>query len=117
MNANTVSIHQSVVARCAPPSFNRRNLLKMAGLSVVAVPMIRGFGTVPAIAAEEGAKSLNRFPRMVHDYFVHQVRQADRRNRLAYEGLKSRAEAEQYVRDRAAEESASVSDPNRNARR
>ncbi|MBM4087972.1 MAG: hypothetical protein FJ276_00870 [Planctomycetes bacterium] len=34
---------------------------------------------------------------MVHEYFVHQLRQADRRNRLAYEGLKSRAEAERYV--------------------
>src|SRR5690606_18743341 len=39
----------------------------------------------------------NRFPRMVHEYFVGEVRKAYEQNAQAYARLQSREEAEQYV--------------------
>jgi dienelactone hydrolase len=40
---------------------------------------------------------LNRFPRMVHEYYVHKVRQAIRENRELKESLKTQQDALQYV--------------------
>ena len=40
---------------------------------------------------------INRFPRMVQEFFVDQVRAADRRNHRAIMGLKTRDEALRYV--------------------
>ena len=42
---------------------------------------------------------LNRFPRMVQEYFVEQVRQVDRRVDQRYAALTSRQEAQAYVRE------------------
>ncbi len=53
-------------------------------------------GTTPAFA-QNGETPLNRFPRMVHEFYVRQVRQADRRHRKALAELKTKADAEQYV--------------------
>lgn len=48
-------------------------------------------------AAEKG-KLLNRYPRMVHDYFVAQVRQAEQRGLRTKAQLKTKDDAEAYVR-------------------
>jgi len=42
---------------------------------------------------------LNRFPRMVQEYFVERVRAVDRANRRAIAALKTKADAEAYVAD------------------
>jgi len=53
-------------------------------------------------AAKSDADSpapLNRFPRMVQEYFVDQVRQVDRRVDQRYDGLRNRRQAQAYVRE------------------
>ncbi len=40
---------------------------------------------------------LNRFPRMVQEWLVHQVREVDAKNRAAYDNLSSVQEAQAYV--------------------
>ncbi len=47
--------------------------------------------------ADESPHGLNRFPRVVHEYFVGAVQQAARRNRAAYDQLRTREDAEQHV--------------------
>ena len=53
-------------------------------------------------AASSGGETpapLNRFPRMVQEYFVEQVRRVDRQVEARYAALDNRAEAQAYVRD------------------
>ena len=47
--------------------------------------------------ASDGMAPLNRFPRMVQEYFVDQVRQAERRPRAEQAALHTKADAEAYV--------------------
>lgn len=47
--------------------------------------------------AKPALTALNRFPRMVQEYFVEQVRQADRTGEQRRAALKSKADAEAYV--------------------
>ncbi len=47
--------------------------------------------------ADPPREPLNRFPRMVQEWFVEQVRQAEQRGLRIKQGLKSRADAEKYV--------------------
>ncbi|NWG13844.1 MAG: prolyl oligopeptidase family serine peptidase [Acidobacteria bacterium] len=82
---------------------SRRSLLQSAGVGAL------GF-SLPDIPALHGAQAtapqpvpppapLNRFPRMVQEYFVAKVREAERRAELRRTALSNRAEAEAYVRD------------------
>jgi dienelactone hydrolase len=50
-------------------------------------------------AGNDSLQPLNRFPRMVHEYFVQRVRQVERRANQRRAALKTRADAEAYVRD------------------
>lgn len=54
--------------------------------------------TGDAFAAEE-LPPLNRFPRMVHEYFVDQVRQSQRRNLLAGVSVKTTEDSHKYVEE------------------
>jgi dienelactone hydrolase len=74
------------------PRFSRRELLLASGL----VPG----GTILApttVRADTPLKPLNRFPRMVQEYFVERVRAVDRANRRAIAALQTKADAEAYV--------------------
>ena len=51
----------------------------------------------PATAAAQETQPLNRFPRMVHEYFVRLVREADTRNIERLDSLKTKQDAEAYV--------------------
>jgi len=82
------------VRRSHGASLSRRRLLRSASLAG-AFPLVNG-SSVNAIAAEE-YQPLNRFPRMVHEYFVDQVRRAERRNLHTLEQLKSAEDAQNYV--------------------
>jgi cephalosporin-C deacetylase-like acetyl esterase len=50
------------------------------------------------LQAAETYEPLNRFPRMVHEWFVRQVREAEQRKLRRLEGLKTKADAEAYVK-------------------
>ncbi len=80
---------------------DRRELLQATGLGLLGM-------TLPGITATAGPTAqpaappalppLNRFPRMVQEYFVDQVRAAEQIGIKARAALKSRADAEAYVR-------------------
>jgi len=78
---------------------NRRQALQQ--LALISVPLAlpvfpaASHAARPATAAARPVK--NRFPRMVHEFFVQQVQQSHQRNVEAYANLQSRADAEAYV--------------------
>lgn len=83
--------------------FSRREMVKLLGtaalpLSTVSLPLV---APLPASGQTQSqpaaAPPRNRFPRMVHEYFVGEVRKAYEQNAQAYARLQSREEAEQYV--------------------
>ena len=51
-----------------------------------------------AQAEEEAFEPLNRFPRMVQEWFVERLREAERRRLAAFEAIGTEAEAEAHVR-------------------
>lgn len=51
------------------------------------------------LAAQEKLQPLNRFPRMVQEYFVDQVREAQRERLARFENVRTRAAAEDWVLD------------------
>jgi dienelactone hydrolase len=57
----------------------------------------RALLTLPAASAFSQTTPLNRFPRMVQEWFVTQVREAERRGLRAKAGITTRADAENYV--------------------
>jgi len=65
--------------------------------------LVVGFGLMPvssnATAQESSLKPLNRFPRMVQEYFVDQVRQVEAQADGRRAALNTRRDAEAYVRD------------------
>ena len=76
--------------------FSRRGLMQLAGSAAVGLPWVVPGLSGTASAAEE-LEPLNRFPRMVHEYFVEQVRRAERRKLQAMSKLKTKADAEKHV--------------------
>ena len=60
------------------------------------VPPLPGSAPAPELAPR-GPKPLNRYPRMLQEWAVEQVRQAEARGDAARERLASRADAEAYV--------------------
>lgn len=83
-------------ADCSIP-VTRRELLRIAGAGAIGWSMLELVASGTADASD-ALQPLNRFPRMVHEYFVRRVRQAERANRLAQGALKTKAEAEAYVK-------------------
>jgi dienelactone hydrolase len=61
------------------------------------VPVAQWLAASPLWAAES-LQPLNRFPRMVQEYFVQQVRQAEQRSLALKQRLQTKADAEEYVR-------------------
>ena len=88
-----------VAGRPGPLDITRRQMLELAGLNLLCslVPWPQGV----LAAAEPGPPAplepLNRFPRMMQEYFVGQLRQFEDRNRQAKAALASRSDAEAYV--------------------
>jgi dienelactone hydrolase len=58
-------------------------------------------GAVQAASSSDGSSimPLNRFPRMVQEYFVESVHRVEKRANQRREALKTRADAEEYVRE------------------
>lgn len=93
-----------------PPSapqyvLSRRDLLKFASLAAAGVSFGKGI-SLPASAAEAKAAvaaadlpPLNHFPRMVQEFFVERLREIQHRADERRAALRSKVDAEEYVRD------------------
>src|SRR5688572_30802205 len=89
-----------------PPenSLSRRDLLKLAGFTVAGFSLGDRLIT-PATAAEEAVPATaslppsNHFPRMMQEYFVGRVREVERLANERRAALRTKADAERYVRD------------------
>jgi dienelactone hydrolase len=91
----------------------RRNFLKLTGLAGVGLAggggIISGYSTKAvskpafALASDPGYNTplvtLNRFPRMVQEYFIECVRQVEQTADKRRSALRSKKDAETYVRD------------------
>jgi dienelactone hydrolase len=80
----------------------RRRLLQgtAGGILGWTVASPGGWGTATAQAqAERDLEPLQRFPRMVQNYFVARVREIEREGKRRRAALRTRAEAEAYVED------------------
>lgn len=70
---------------------------------VLAAPLALGLDSLSAFAQEKQPAAalapLNRFPRSVQDWYVEQVRAAERAGDARRAALKTKADAEAYVRD------------------
>lgn len=80
---------------------SRRNVVQIAGfgLSGLASPVPLSARAAPAQTSSQGDSlgQINRFPRMVQEYYVERVRQAERAGLQRKHSLKTRADAEAYV--------------------
>ena len=72
---------------------SRRRLIQLSGTAVCGLPM--SFSDTTSAAEDRTAS--NRFPRMVHEYFVQQVRRAEARKLQSLSKLRTTEDAEQYV--------------------
>jgi len=81
-------------------TISRRNLLKLSGAG--AAGLISGTVSAEASPVQSGAEnaiaSLNRFPRMVQEFFVNQVRSRERDSLKIKNSIRTRAQAEAYVK-------------------
>ena len=73
---------------------SRRELFGIAGAAGFAPSRLAA-----AAAEPRELTALNRFPRMVQEYFVERVRRAERANLRRKAALATRADAERYIRD------------------
>jgi len=79
-------------------AYSRRELFRATGLSALAL----GFDGPSAFAQEKqplALAPLNRFPRTVQEFYVEQVRAAEKRGEEARAKLKTKADAEAYVNE------------------
>lgn len=82
------------------PTLSRRELFAACGVALASADSVsRLTGATAAEAPNPLGLPLNRFPRMVQEFFVAQVRAAERMGNQARDALKTRADAERYVAD------------------
>jgi dienelactone hydrolase len=84
------------------PRLSRRSLLRSAATGVIGLSLadwlcLLDASSISAQSAREPAP-LNRFPRMVQEYFVDRVRQIEREGQRVRAQLRTREEAEAYIR-------------------
>lgn len=77
---------------------SRRHVLQSIGAHAAALPLLGWLDCAPARAAND-YEPLNRFPRMVHEFFVRQVRESGERHVHKLNQVQTKADAEGYVRD------------------
>jgi len=87
---------------------NRRDFIKLAGLAGISlagrtvIPGNAGQPKLPVNASPEDVPALaplNRFPRMVQEYFVGRIQEIDRLSEKRRAGLRTKSDAEAYVRE------------------
>lgn len=89
------------------PLPRRRDFLQTAGLGLLGWPLTQTFlGGASSAAAQSAGKTtaadtlpaLNRFPRMMQNWLVDEVRAAETRGNARRDALKTKADAEAYVK-------------------
>ena len=89
------------------PLPRRRDFLQTAGLGLVGLPLMQSFfGSTGLATAQTAAPAttaaalpqLNRFPRMMQEWLVAEVRAAEARGNTRRDALKTKADAEAYVK-------------------
>jgi cephalosporin-C deacetylase-like acetyl esterase len=84
-------------------SFNRREMLRVTSLSLAALWQANSLAAQDeqrqASVSPSTLMPLNRFPRMVQEYFVEQVRAVEDAGKKVRAELKTKADAESYIRD------------------
>ena len=93
-----MTTHRSSVPQLQSQMISRRRVLWSIGVNATALPMVNWLTSSSAQAADS-YEPLNRFPRMVHEYFVRQVRESEARHIQKLNRVKTKADAENYVRD------------------
>ncbi len=82
---------------------SRREMFQTAGLAIPLYAGLTGETAQAAAAAPQqetvGSAALNRFPRMVQEYFVSKVRLAEQARLATVNRLRTRQDAEAYVAD------------------
>ena len=78
-------------------SYHRRDAFArlLAGATAVS---LAGVLDDPHLAAQSDVAPMNRFPRMIQEFYVRQVRLSQRRQREQLDRIESKADAEAYVR-------------------
>jgi cephalosporin-C deacetylase-like acetyl esterase len=71
----------------------------LSGVAAASLLLVLTGGVDAASSNRQSLTPLNRFPRMVQEYFVDQVRQAEQQGDQRRSRVKSRPDAEAYVRD------------------
>src|SRR4051812_3263973 len=87
------------------PPVSLRRFFQTTGLSLASWPLAGALLSAPAETvaqtvtppASSALPPLNRFPRMMQDWLVEQVRAAETRGYARRDAVKTRAEAEAYV--------------------
>src|SRR5262245_35670253 len=77
-------------------SVSRRRVLAAWACSAMAYPTLTHWLAATAGAAEY--EPLNRYPRMVHEFFVNRVRRLEAERAAVLDGLATKEQAEAYVR-------------------
>ena len=78
---------------------SRRRFMQTIGAHTAVVPVLSWLTASPALATQDKEiEPLNRFPRMVHEYFVQNVRGASERHLFRLGQLKTKSDAQEYVR-------------------
>jgi dienelactone hydrolase len=89
-------------APAAPFAFSRRRMLQLSGLNLLGWTLSGGSGLQFSRAAERAPGAslvpLNRFPRMVQEYYVERLRRFEQANTQAKAALQTKGDAEAYVR-------------------
>lgn len=78
---------------------SRRDILGLGGASLLGLTLPTFFDNPLSIHAQDKNElpPLNRFPRMVHEYFVRRVRDVEKKANARRSTLKTKADAEKYV--------------------
>jgi dienelactone hydrolase len=80
-------------------ALDRRHWLQLLGTPALALALLDHRATsLPAAESAAPLPPLNRFPRMVQEYFVERVRAAEAAGLQAQAALRTKADAEAYVR-------------------
>ncbi|MEO8426900.1 MAG: acetylxylan esterase [Verrucomicrobiota bacterium] len=84
-----------------PRDLNRREMLKMGALAgcglTISRPLLAAVNQTSATSAPKPLEPLNRFPRMVQEYFVERLHEFEIANRQVKAALKTKADAEAYL--------------------
>ncbi|QDT82057.1 alpha/beta hydrolase family protein [Gimesia maris] len=82
-------------------SLTRRSFLQSGGMSLAGLSLLDHLVLQELVAApassDQKVETLNRFPRMVQEYFVERVREQEAKTIQRLDALKTKADAEDYV--------------------